>query len=390
MERGFLITAEAEIKYSLYRDSHCNWLQFYYTITPKHPEPIKEQIRTIELAERELYDKFDIKAQTVAWKRIFSSDLINHYDEIREYKKRQASDFFISVTEQPPISNVKVSLLGFCLNNITDKFRDGAFFYFDTTSGIRHIFAEHLIDPDADEHSNSEKQTTIIFDILKKKLADFNTSIEDGVLRTWLYAPHIDADYPGIVKARKELFEAIGLNQDTHYIASTGIQGGSGNRFARVFMDAYAVTGIKKGLIHYIQALEHLSPTHVYGVTFERATAVELGKTNFLFISGTASIDQEGEVVYPGDIAKQTEHTLKNITALVHAAEFTETDLSHLIIYLRDPADYTFVKPLIDIFALNLPAIYVKACVCRPGWLIEIEAAAAKSLLPKKSEHESR
>ncbi len=157
-------------------------------------------------------------------------------------------------------------------------------------------------------------------------------------------------------------------------------------------MDAYAVTGINKGLIHYIQAPEHLSPTHAYGVTFERATAVELGETDFLFISGTASIDKKGEVVFPGDIVKQTEHTLKNIAALVQAAGFTETDLSHLIIYLRDPADYTFVKPLIDTFVLNLPAIYVKAFVCRPGWLIEIEAAAARALFRsnEKSKHESR
>jgi len=25
------------------------------------------------------------------------------------------------------------------------------------------------------------------------------------VLRTWIYAPHVDADYPGIVTARREL-----------------------------------------------------------------------------------------------------------------------------------------------------------------------------------------
>lgn len=48
------------------------------------------------------------------------------------------------------------------------------------------------------------------------------------------------------------------------------------------------------------------------------------------------------------------------------------------MIYLRDPADYGFVKPKIDQYCENLPAVYVKAPVCRPGWLIEIEATAEK------------
>jgi len=188
----------------------------------------------------------------------------------------------------------------------------------------------------------------------------------------------VDADYPGIVKARKELFDSINLTKDTHYIASTGIQGGTGIRFARVFMDVYAVTGVTSDKIRYIQAPEYLSPTHIYGVTFERATAVVLGTTDFLFISGTASIDKNGEIVHPGDIEKQTECTLQNISALLDSAGFKKEDLSSFIIYLRDSADYDFVKPLLDGYSENLPAIYVKAPVCRPGWLIEIEATAAK------------
>lgn len=378
METGILKLSETEIKYSILKDSNNNWMQFLYTIIPEKPEQITDQIKTIEQAESDFFKAFEIKNETAGWKRFFSSDLITHYDEIMNYKRRQDTDFFLSLAEQPPASGVKIVLLGMCLNNITAKFRDNKIFYFDTTSGIKHIFAEHLIDSDADEHSDSEKQTGKIFNFLREKLSNFNASIEDNVLRTWIYAPHVDADYPGIVKARKELFDSINLTKDTHYIASTGIQGGSGNRFARVFMDAYAVTGINKEKIRYIQAPEYLSPTHIYGVTFERATAVQLGKTDFLFISGTASIDKKGEIVHPGDIVKQTERTLQNITALINSAGFAKEDISSFIIYLRDSADYSFVKPKIDRYSENLPAVYVKAPVCRPGWLIEIEATAAK------------
>lgn len=378
MQNGILKLIGTEIKYSVLNDSNGCWLHFFYTIVPEKPEHITDQIKTIEQAEIELFKMFNIDSKTEAVKRFFSSDLINHHDAITDYKKRKDADFFMSLTEQPPVPSVKVVLLGMCLSNITDKQRDGKMFYFDTAPGLRHIFAEHLMDTDADEHSNSEKETKKIFNYLEEKLSNLNTSIEESVLRTWLYAPHVDADYPGIVKARKELFDSINLTKDTHYIASTGIQGGTGNRFARVFMDAYAVVGINKEKIRYIQAPEYLSPTDIYGVTFERATAIEMGNVDYLLISGTASIDKKGEIVHPGNVERQTERTLENISALLRAAKFAIQDLSSFMVYLRDPADYGFVKPIIDQYCENLPAVYVKAPVCRPGWLIEIEATAER------------
>lgn len=353
-------------------------MQVIYTIIPAKPEPIEEQVRTIENAEKEFYRIFKIESETSAAKRFFSSDLITHQNEIDNYRKRQNTDFFLSVTEQPPASTVKLSLLGMCLSNITNKLRDDNIICFDTASGIRHIYAEHLVDSVADEHSDSEKQTERIFSYLQKKLSALNATIENSVLRTWIYTPHVDADYPGIVKARNDLFEKINLTKETHYIASTGIQGGTGGRFTRVSIDAYAAIGVPEKNIRYIRAPEYMCPTHDYGVAFERATAVRMGQTDFLFISGTASIDKNGYVVHPGDIEKQTGRTLQNISALLDSAGFAKTDLSSFIIYLRDIADYGFAKPLIDRYLEQLPAVYVKAPVCRPGWLIEIEATAAK------------
>lgn len=380
METGILKLKGTEIKYSFLKDNNNKWRQFYYTIIPEKPEQIIEQIKTIELAEIELFRIFKIENKTAVVKRFFSSDLINHYNEIINYKNRQNTDFFMSVTEQPPVPSVKVVILGMCLSNIIDnsKSRNDELFYFDTESGVRNIFAEHLIDSDADEHSNSEKQTEKIFYYLQKKLSELNTSVEDSVLRTWIYAPHIDADYEGIVKARKRFFDSIGLTKYTHYITSTGIQGGTGNRFARVSIDAYAVTGINKGKIRYIQAPEYLGPTDVYGVTFERAVAVEMGNVDYLFISGTASIDKEGKIVHPGNIVKQTERTLQNISGLLNSANFTKRDIASFIIYLRDPTDYSLVNPVINQYSENIPSVYLKAPVCRPGWLIEIEATATK------------
>src|SRR5512141_61625 len=157
MDPGVIKLNGVEIRYSFLNGRDDHWMQVIYTIVPEKPEHIAEQVQTIEHAEKEFYRLFQIGSETAAAKRFFSSDLITHQSEIDKYRKRQNADFFLSVTEQPPASGVKLSLLGMCLSNITNKLRDDSIICFDTTSGIRHIYAEHLVDSSADEHADSEK-----------------------------------------------------------------------------------------------------------------------------------------------------------------------------------------------------------------------------------------
>lgn len=90
--------ARSEIKYSFLQDRGNRWSEFWYTVTPDQPERIAEQIRTIEEAESELFKAFKVPSETAAVKRFFSGDLLTHSDEIRNYKKRQKTDFFFSVS----------------------------------------------------------------------------------------------------------------------------------------------------------------------------------------------------------------------------------------------------------------------------------------------------
>ena len=69
--------------------------------------------------------------------------------------------------------------------------------------------------------------------------------LADHVVRTWWFVGAIDGDYQGLVDARREYFETRGLTADTHYIASTGIQGGLPERDAKVGMDAYTIAGLQ-------------------------------------------------------------------------------------------------------------------------------------------------
>ena len=119
-----------------------------------------------------------------------------------------------------------------------------------------------------------------------------------------------------------------------------------------------------------------MNPTYEYGVTFERGTAVHFGDRKDIFISGTASIDNKGNVLYVGDILKQTARMMENIDALLAEANADHTDIMQALVYLRDIADYRVVEDFFQKNYPNFPHIIVHAPVCRPGWLIETECIA--------------
>ena len=229
----------------------------------------------------------------------------------------------------------------------------------------------------------------MLFDRYLKTIEGTDMTMERNLVRTWIYVTNIDVNYQGVVEARNDIFDKEGLTADTHYIASTGIGGATPVRHAAVAIDFLTVPNIKEEDKKYLQALEHLNPTHEYGVAFERGTRLTLpthplhpeGSQQFkqqFFISGTASIDKRGDVVYDGDIVRQTGRLLENIGALLKDGDATMNDIQYFIIYLRDISDYHTVDRLMQQFYPQIPRIIVEAKVCRPGWLIEMECIAEK------------
>ena len=143
-------------------------------------------------------------------------------------------------------------------------------------------------------------------------------------------------------------------------------------------MDNYAIAGIQPQQIRYLYAPTHLNRTSDYGVSFERGTCVDYGDRSHVFISGTASINNKGEVVFAKDIVKQTQRMWENVEALLKEAECTFNDIAQIIVYLRDPSDYNVVSKLFRQKFPEKPYIIVMAPVCRPNWLIEMECMAVR------------
>jgi enamine deaminase RidA (YjgF/YER057c/UK114 family) len=201
-------------------------------------------------------------------------------------------------------------------------------------------------------------------------------TLVDNVIRTWWFVRNIDANYQGLVDARRSHFSSHGLTEETHYIASTGIDGEHPITKVDISLDSYAISGLSQAQIEFLNAPEHLGPTHRYGVTFERATAVSYKDRRQVFISGTASIDPAGNIVYPGDVIRQLDRALENIGALLSTANASLSDLAMILVYLRDPADCLRIGDRIQQRLDHLPVIILLAPVCRPGWLVEVEGIA--------------
>ena len=212
--------------------------------------------------------------------------------------------------------------------------------------------------------------------LLSLDISEEEMNVADHCVRTWIFVRDVDTNYAGVVTGRRNYFDAIGLTPDTHYIASTGIQGSCPDWRNVVDMDAYAVKGLQSSQIQYLQAKDHLNPTYEYGVTFERGTAVTYGDRKHIFISGTASIDNKGRIMHEGDVRSQALRMMDNIAALLAEAEAGLDDIKSSILYLRDASDYAVLSALFKEKWPMLDPVFVLAPVCRPGWLIEMECIA--------------
>ena len=271
-----------------------------------------------------------------------------------------------SVIGQPPLNGTEIAAWLYFVEG--GELRDGVFCH----NGYEHVWTGGMTSGKA----GSEAQMAEIFEAYDASLAAKGMDVADNCVRTWIFVSDVDNNYGGVVKGRKDYFHTIGLTPDTHFIASTGIAGFNASPQQLVRMDAYAVRGLQDGQIQYLHAYDHLSPTAIYGVTFERGTAVTYGDRKHVFISGTASIDKEGNVLHVDDPEKQAERMLENVDALLKEAGAGFDDIAYCLVYLRNTADYPRVRAVLQREYPHLDPIYVLAPVCRPTWLVEMECMA--------------
>ena len=339
-----------------------------------HIEPRCEtflgQYRRIRQAEAWLLGLEEMKGAKPVFKRYFLSDATN-----QQPLMEQDDSCTVSYIQQPPLDGSKLALWiylqqGTEVISSADRLR---------STIVRHNGYEHLWTMGmTTSEGSSYGQTEALLTDYEKLLETHQMTLEDNCIRTWFFVRDVDTQYKGLVVARWENFTLHGLTPDTHYIASTGIGGNPSDPKALIQLGCYALKGFKPEQQSYLYAATHLNRTSEYGVTFERGTLLRFGDRNQAIISGTASINNKGEVVHVGDIEKQTKRMWENVEALLAEAGMTMQDAAQIVVYLRDTADYENVSRMFRQKFPDVPTVFTLAPVCRPTWLIEMECIAIR------------
>ncbi len=300
----------------------------------------------------------------VKFVRIFLSDSTNQaVSSVFHFSLFTSNSDAVGIIQQPPLDGSKIAIWTHLVANDTDS-----------DFGLHHIWNMGMTSP----QGTSYDQTQAILENYQQRLRDQGATFADNCIRTWFFVRDVDTQYKGLVDARRENFLKENLTPETHYISSTGIGGLPADTRSIVQMDAYSVLGLQQGQQRYLYAKTHLNPTYEYGVTFERGTAVAYPDRTEYFISGTASIDNKGNVLHPGDIVRQTDRMLENVSHLLQEGGADFSDAMQIIVYLRDIADYPVVRNIFAERFPEMPLVITYAPVCRPAWLIEMECIAVK------------
>jgi len=351
-----------------------------------------EALAELTTAYSSALDHFGLSDATAVFSRVFLSDILNQRTAFLPSALcgRLRASCALSIIEQKPAGSGPLALLSYHIRSAHGQ------------------VAKQLLPPGADgwrsdlvvkgrnysllltaNHTSADAfdayaQTKAVFHALNSAVeANGMTLLRNGI-RTWVYVRDIDHHYQDMVCARRECLAEHGLTEQTRYLASTGILGASYAPDKIVSVDALSVGGLAPEQVVRMEALSHLGPTFRYGVTFERGLRVRFGDRSHLYVSGTASIDNRGEVLYEGDAELQTRRALANVRALLEAQSATLDDLAYVIAYVRNAHDRQRVRKVLDEeLGAQMPLVFTEAAICRPTWLMEIEGVA---IMPDESD----
>ena len=374
-----LISQDGKVSHRCFANETGGAEHFVAIKAPDHLD-FAGQVQFLSQRYKEVKTQLGLSDQDSVFRRIFLSDVLNQAALVRD------SDLVdemtaVSVVQQAPLPASKIELLAYHVKASSPiiKRRLSARHLLVEKNQQQHLWSTRLCSCDHETSISPEKQTREIFDELTGTLGEQGATLFHNCVRTWIYIKDVDVFYKGLVDERRDIFTAEGLNSETHYIASTGIEGACSHRYDLISMDAYSNLTLVPGQMTYLNDFERLCATINYNVTFERGTRIAYADRAHHYISGTASIDKYGEVVHPGHVMRQLEVALENVEALLRSGGAGLDDMMYMLVYLRDPSDYGQIDRYLHERFPDLPTIIVQGAVCRPAWLVEVEGVAAKA-----------
>jgi enamine deaminase RidA (YjgF/YER057c/UK114 family) len=220
-------------------------------------------------------------------------------------------------------------------------------------------------------------------DAAEELLAREGLSFRD-VARTWFYLKDILDWYGPFNAVRNAAFRRMGLmgpGGNGMIPASTGIEGRN-PRGGWCTLDLLALQ-TKNGGRAPMERLHSRKQNEAteYGSAFARAMEIVLGDARYIFVSGTASIDDRGTTVHVGDFETQTEYTLGAVQSLLEGTGARLRDVAQATAFLKNPCDARAFERLVEQSGLaDAPLVTTVADVCRADLLFELDAVAVVPL----------
>jgi len=375
------------------RINGCGPIKLYVGVCPTSRGSFEDQVRDIYRKLRELLQEQGARRHDVVTERVFFSDLEDQVETFRKIREEfyvggdGASRCLPATTylQQPPCEPGVLCELQ--LRVIFPVPGDGeevevrdleglpapATGKVVSSRGYDHVYLQNLTGGRPGDGLDFTGQMEQAFDQAAAVLEQENLTFRD-VIRTWIYVDEMERDYGDLNEVRTAFFK----RQEVKRLpASTGIQGGVYPCGRGGSLDLYALRTDRSVQIQVMHA-PTLNEAWSYGSSFSRGMTVTREDRTVAYISGTASIDDTGQVVHVGDIEGQVQRMLLNVEQLLAGSGAQVSDIVRATTYLKDSEDFEAFKRIYTErgFPLNIPHTICKAEVCRPDWLVEIEVTA--------------
>jgi enamine deaminase RidA (YjgF/YER057c/UK114 family) len=325
--------------------------------------------------------------QEMVFFRDIHEDLEPFHSMLRQALSMQPGNtFYASATtfiQQPPVNAAqKIELLAYAIipQSGSLEIRPAAALPLGQNGlafgvgGYKHVLLANI----SGLPGSSEDEAYSMFQAAEKSLQEERMSFRD-VVRTWIHLRHIDDDYPALNRGRTRFFRERGL---ALMPASTGIGGNPPFPSQNMCLSLYAIEESAREAQR--MSAPTLNEAWMYGSDFSRGIKIAGDNGITLFISGTASVDEEGQTVHEGDFEAQAERMLLNISTLLANQKSSWQDVVSAITYLKDPFDASRLSRIFEQKGIPVfPNAIVQASVCRPELLCEMEAIAV--LAPRQS-----
>lgn len=377
--------------------------QEVFHINSLHTGEISLQIESclsqlLQILDENGFDKTDLLKQTYFIKSTSNENYYFICNKIREITSKYFTHFVpVSFIPQSPLDNKDVMAEYIIFPNLSNdqvevhKVDDIQYLSVKNSYG-KFVIASNLGKylPKTDIYQQSDEAFKQFEKILQKENLTFS-----NVIRQWNYIEDIvgytnkNQHYQIFNDVRSSYYSKAVFSHG--YPAATGI----GMEASGVIIDFLALmendqTGVvpikspvqadahqysKEVLAHNaISKIQETTPK------FERAKVIFHQQCGTILVSGTAAIKGQNSALV--NAAEQTELTLNNIFKLIepnnlvangYSAKKTDIIAQSIRVYIKDEKDYNAVKTICNERLEGIPVMFVKADICRPELLVEIE-----------------